>query len=69
MTFHLLAIFNLKQTTNSIQSLLDSGALVPMFAKQEFFKTYSESREDVTLADGSVIKAIGSGSVVICCES
>lgn len=68
MTFHLLAIFNLKRTVNIIESLLDSGASVPMFAKREFFKTYSEVKEDVTLADGTKIQAIGSGSVVLRCE-
>lgn len=69
MTFHLLAIFNLKRAVNVIESLLDSGASVPMFAKREFFKTYSDVTEDVTLADGSVIQAIGSGSVVLRCEN
>lgn len=69
MTFHLLAIFNLKRTVNVIKSLLDSGASVPMLAKREFFKTYSEVKEDVTLADGSVIQAIGTGTVVLRCES
>lgn len=69
MTFHLLAIFNLKRAANIIESLLDSGASVPMFAKREHFKTYSEVREDVTLADGSIIQAVGSGSVVLRCEN
>lgn len=69
MTFHLLAIFNLKRAVNIIESLLDSGASVPMFAKREFFKTYSEVKEDVTLADGSVIPAIGTGTVVLRCEN
>lgn len=68
MTFHLLAIFNLKRTVKALESLLDSGASVQMFAKREFFKTYSEVKEDVTLAGGTVIQAIGSGSFVIRCE-
>lgn len=68
MTFHLLAVFNLKRSVNVIESLLDSGASVPMFAKREFFKTYSEAKEDVTLADGTIIQAVGSGSVVLRCE-
>lgn len=69
MTFHLLAIFNLKRATNVIESLLDSGASVPMFSERESFKTYSEVKENVTLADGSVIQAVGSGSVVLRCEN
>lgn len=61
MTTFLLAAFS--KTSLKVETLLDSGASSPMFKEKEDFKTYSTHVENVSLADGTLIKTEGQGSV------
>lgn len=61
MTTFLLAAFS--KTSSKVETLLNSGASSPMFKEKEDFKTYSSHTEDVSLADGTLIKTEGQGSV------
>ena len=61
MTTFLLAAFS--KTSSKVETLIDSGASSPMFKDKDDFKTYSTHVEDVSLADGTVIKTNGRGSV------
>lgn len=61
MTTFLLAAFS--KTSSKVETLLDSGASSPMFKEKDDLKTYSSHSEEVSLADGTLIKTEGQGSV------
>lgn len=57
MTPFLLAAFS--KFNSKVESILDSGASAPMFRDKNYFKTYTNHVEDVSLADGTQIKTQG----------